>query len=57
MVDLNTLSPAERELVLARRAYKREWRKNNPDKVRAANERFFKKQAEKLAAEKDNGKK
>lgn len=52
MVDLNTLSPAERELVLARRAYKREWRKKNPDKVRAANERFFKKQAEKLAAEK-----
>ena len=29
----------------ARRAYQREWAKNNPDKVRAAQERFWAKKA------------
>lgn len=51
MTDISKLTPAERELVLARREYKRRWRQSNPDKVRAANERFYQRQAEKLAAE------
>ena len=29
----------------ARNKYKREWRKNNPEKVRAANERYWAKKA------------
>ena len=29
----------------ARRAYKREWARKNPDKVRAAQERFYNKKA------------
>lgn len=29
----------------ARRAYKRKWAKNNPDKVKAAQERYWKKKA------------
>ena len=51
MTDVKKLSADERELVLARRAYKRKWRMKNADKVRAANERFYNREAEKLAAE------
>lgn len=40
------------EIKKARREYKKEWRKNNPDKVKAANERYWlKKAAEKRAKE------
>lgn len=31
-----------------KKAYFKEWRKNNPDKVKKHNETFWKKQAEKL---------
>lgn len=31
----------------ARRAYKREWNRKNPDKVRAAQERYWRRKAEK----------
>lgn len=37
----------------ARRAYYRAWRKNNPDKVRAANERYYQRLADKANAERD----
>lgn len=57
MKDLNGMTQTERESVLARRAYQRAWRKKNADKVRAANDRFYKRQAEKLAAENDGAKK
>ena len=57
MIDVEKLPPAERDFILARRAYKKQWRDNNPEKVRAATERFFKKQAEKLAAEQTENKK
>ena len=57
MIDVNKVSPAEREMILARRAYMSKWRTENPEKVRAATERFFKKQAEKLAAEQTENKK
>ena len=46
------------EIKKAHREYKREWRKNNPDKVKAANERYWlKKAAEKRAIEegRENG--
>lgn len=38
------------------REYKKEWRKNNPDKVRAANERYWLKVAAKKRAEKEGRK-
>lgn len=34
----------------ARRLYKREWSRKNPDKVKAATERFFNKKAAEMAA-------
>lgn len=45
---------AKRDLAAeARRAYKREWNRNNPEKVRAAQARYWaKKAAEAAAAEK-----
>jgi hypothetical protein len=35
----------------ARRAYKREWAKRNPDKVKATQERYWQRKAEQAAAE------
>ncbi len=49
MKDLTNVSEEEKAVILARREYQRKWRENNKDKVKAHNERFFKKQAEKLA--------
>lgn len=37
----------------ARRAYMREWRSRNKDKVREANRRYWERRAEKLAAKKE----
>lgn len=43
------------EIKKARREYKREWRKRNPEKVKAANERYWlKKAAETRAKEECN---
>lgn len=36
----------------ARRAYKRKWAQDNPDKVKAAQERYWTRQGEKLKQEK-----
>lgn len=44
-VDIEKLSPAERAIIEARRAYKRAWRAANQDKVRAAERRFYEKKA------------
>jgi hypothetical protein len=48
MTDISKLSAEEREIVLAQRAYKKAWRDNNKDKIKAANDRFYKKLADKL---------
>ena len=56
MKDIENLTREEREVIAARREYKRRWRQANPDKVKAANRRFYLRQAEKLAAEKENEK-
>ena len=37
-------------------AYMREWRKNNPDKVRAINARYWEKRAQRMSAENVHGK-
>lgn len=51
VIDLNTLSEEEKAVILAKRAYKRAWNAKNKDKVKAINDRFYKKQAEKLASQ------
>jgi hypothetical protein len=43
----------ERATKEAKRDYAREWRKRNPDKVKAANARYWAKKALALAAEKE----
>lgn len=40
----------------ARRAYKREWARKNPDKIAAQQERFYKRLAEKMRSEAAAGK-
>lgn len=37
----------------ARREYKREWNRRNPDKVKAAQERYWNKKAEQAEAERN----
>ena len=37
----------------ARRAYKREWARNNPEKVKAHQERFYAKKAAEAAAQRE----
>ena len=40
----------------AKRAYQKEWRKKNPEKVRAAAERYWQRRAEREAAAAEGGK-
>lgn len=47
--DLDNLSAEERAVVLARRAYQRQWRAENKDKVKAANNRYWLKKAHQTA--------
>lgn len=47
MIDINTLSPEERKIVEAQRAYKRKWREANKDKIKEHNRRFYEKLAQK----------
>lgn len=52
-INLNSVSPEEREIIEARRAYKREWRKNNKERIEEYNRRFWlKKAAEQAGANK-----
>lgn len=39
------LTPEQEVIRLAKNAYNREWRKKNPDKVKAAQERYWSKKA------------
>jgi hypothetical protein len=45
MTDLNTLPAEEQKAIEARRAYQRQWRAANKDKVREHNRRFWLKKA------------
>lgn len=49
--DLDNLSAEERAVVLARRAYQKQWRDKNKDKVKAANNRYWLKKAAGLPKE------
>ena len=41
--------------VEARRAYKREWARRNPDKVKAAQQRYWEKKAAQMQAQEQQG--
>lgn len=41
MYNLDNLSAEERAIVLARRAYQKQWRDKNKDKVKAATTRYW----------------
>ena len=43
--DLSQLTPEERAIVEARRAYKRAWRKANADRVKEHERRFYARRA------------
>lgn len=47
--DLDNLSAEERAVVLARRAYQKQWRDKNKDKVKAATTRYWLKKARQTA--------
>lgn len=49
--NLEALSPKERAIVEARRAYQKKWRAKNKDKVKAANDRYWLKKAAELGKE------
>lgn len=49
MYNLDNLSAEERAIVLARRAYQKQWRDKNKDKVKAATARYWLKKAQQSA--------
>lgn len=51
--DLDNLSAEECAVVLARRAYQKQWRDKNKDKVKAATTRFWLKEAQQFAENAD----
>lgn len=58
MADLKNLTNEEQKLVAARRAYQKEWRAKNKDRIKQYNRKFLKKLAEKQqAAEEEKQKK
>lgn len=46
----------EEEIRILRNAYAKEWRRNNPEKVKATNARFYKKLKEKKEQQLNNNK-
>lgn len=44
------------EAKAAKLAYQRQWRKNNPDKVRAANDRYWQRKADEMKLEQQKNK-
>lgn len=55
MTDLNTLPAEEQKAVEARRAYQRQWRAANKDKVKEHNRRFWLKKAAEQQATTEKG--
>lgn len=51
MIDLKTVSEEEKQAILARRKYMSEWRKANPDRVKAHQSRYW---AKKFQQEQEN---
>lgn len=55
--DIYIMAKAETDnaAVEARRAYKREWARRNPDKVKAAQQRYWEKKAAQMQAQEQQG--
>lgn len=51
MTDLKNLTNEEQKLIAARRAYQKEWRAKNKDRIKRYNHNFLKKLAEKQQVE------
>ena len=51
---MNSLAKMSDEAVQARREYAKRWREANPDKVKAAQKRYWEKKAKELQQEKEN---
>lgn len=49
-IDISALPAEKRAAIEARRAYQREWRAKNRDKIRAAEERYWAKKAAETTA-------
>ena len=49
-INIETLSPAERAAVEARRAYHRKWKAENKDRVKEHNRRFWEKKAAEMSS-------
>lgn len=55
-MEVFSMTEIEKEAIRkARNAYRREWNKRNPEKVKAAQEKYWLKQAAKLEAESAGG--
>ena len=54
MTDVKNLTNEEQKLIAARRAYQKEWRAKNKDRIKQYNHNFFKKLAEKQEAAEEN---
>ncbi len=52
----NLKKEVREEMLAAQRAYKKQWRKNNPDKVRKHNETYWLKKAAEMKGAVENGK-
>ena len=50
-IDLSSVSPEEREIIEARRGYKREWGKNKKERIEEHNRRFWEKKAAQMKTE------
>ena len=50
-MDKQIIENVEDAITQARKEYYREWRKNNPERVKQHTEKFWKKRAEKILAE------
>lgn len=49
--NLELVSEEERRIIEARRAYKKQWRAENKDKIKEYNRRFWLKKAAEISAE------
>ena len=49
MIDISTVTPEERKIIEARRAYQRIWRAAHKDRIQEHNRRFYEKKAKENA--------
>lgn len=52
-IDIKKLSPEDRAIVEARRAYKKAWRNANKNRIAETERRFYARQAAKIGGKRD----